>query len=118
MNKIFAKRLKQMMEFRKISVQQLADKISVTRSSVYTWLDGKYLPSLEVFITIADVLEVNALWLIGKSDVQYYFTTEPEVSSIWDSYRTLSDEDKSRVAALISALEAATKVEWDVKNGD
>ena len=52
-----------------LTLQEIADKIGVTKSTIQRYETGKIsTPKLPVIESIARAIEANPLWLIGKSD--------------------------------------------------
>ncbi len=64
----FGAKLKQLREARKMTQQQLADKLELTKSSVSAYENSAKYPSVEVLIRIATIFDVSADYLLGLSD--------------------------------------------------
>ncbi|MBE7092995.1 MAG: helix-turn-helix transcriptional regulator [Clostridiales bacterium] len=64
----FAQRLKEAMEMRNIKQAQLAQKCNIGKSSISTYLKGKYLPKYDSIVKLADALNVSPKWLAGEDD--------------------------------------------------
>ncbi|MGN0664790.1 MAG: helix-turn-helix domain-containing protein [Negativibacillus sp.] len=64
----FGAKLKQLREARKMTQQQLADKLELTKSSVSAYENSAKYPSIEVLIRIATIFDVSADYLLGLSD--------------------------------------------------
>lgn len=67
MNK-FAKRLKEL-RGRKYTQKELAEKINVSKDSIYNWEKGRSEPSIDDLILLATVLDVTIDYLVGKDDI-------------------------------------------------
>ena len=61
-------RLTAMMERRKISKKELADRTEISLSSLSCYLCGKRMPSVAVLIRLADVLSTTTDYLLGRSE--------------------------------------------------
>ncbi len=60
------KRIKQMLDFYKITASSFAEKIAVQRSSISHILSGRNNPSLDLIYKIIESFpEINPMWLIG-----------------------------------------------------
>ena len=61
----FSKNLKIIRENKKISQQEIADKIGVDRSAISYWESGKAEPTMGNVVKVAEVLDVDIISLIG-----------------------------------------------------
>ncbi len=62
---ITANRLKQAMNNININAQELADKSGVSKASISQYVNGSHKPSNISAPKLAQVLQVNAMWLMG-----------------------------------------------------
>lgn len=65
----FSERLKELRTSRKLSQQELADKLGTSKSSVNMYERGEREPGLEMLETIADFFNVDMDYLHGKSKI-------------------------------------------------
>lgn len=65
----FSERLKELRTSRKLSQQELADKLGTSKSSVNMYERGEREPGLEMLETIADFFNVDMDYLHGKSNI-------------------------------------------------
>lgn len=63
---VFQKRLKDARKERQLTQENLGKAIYVSKQEVCLYESGKRTPPIDVLIRIADFLEVDFLWLIGK----------------------------------------------------
>lgn len=61
----FSKNLKSIREFKKISQQDIAEKMNIDRSTIGYWENGKADPTMANVLKLADVLNVDIITLIG-----------------------------------------------------
>ena len=66
--KIFGERVKQTLKERGETQKQLAEFLSVQRSTLYEWLNNHNEPPMEAMVKIADYLEVSIDYLFGRKD--------------------------------------------------
>jgi len=66
---IFYERLKDIMFEKNISVDFLANELSVDISSIYKWLRNTELPSMNNLIKIADYFSCSIDYLLGRSSI-------------------------------------------------
>lgn len=62
---ISASRLKQILEMRNMSQQELADKSGVGKSSISHYINGSNEPGNKSAYLMSKVLRVNPMWLMG-----------------------------------------------------
>lgn len=84
MSDIFSKRLKQCLKEKNIKQIELSRMSNITASSISDWIKGKYIPKQDKLYKIAECLDVNPHWLIGKDD-------EYQVSNNQNSDEDFSD---------------------------
>lgn len=65
----FSERFKELRYCRKLSQQELADKLGTSKSSVNMYERGEREPSLEMLECIADFFNVDMDYLLGKSQI-------------------------------------------------
>lgn len=58
-------RIREALEDKAMSAQELADAIGVNKSSVSQYVNGMYVPRSKRAREIADVLDVNPAWIMG-----------------------------------------------------
>lgn len=65
----FSERFKSLRQSRKLSQQELADKLKISKSSVNMYERGEREPGLETIENIADFFNVDMDYLLGKSPI-------------------------------------------------
>lgn len=76
---ILAVRLRQLMEGKRITQQELADKTGCSRQSISQYMDGSNAPNIDKLILIAEFFNISIDYLVGKDKEQ---TEEELVQSI------------------------------------
>ena len=69
-DKIFSKRMKELREQRHISMQQLADYLNVSKSSVNMWENAGVIPREPVLKKISQSFNVSIDYLLGNTTMQ------------------------------------------------
>ena len=64
----FSSRLRIAMEARKISVDELAESLYLTRSTIFGYLAGYRSPNLEILRLLSKKLDVSTDFLLGLRD--------------------------------------------------
>lgn len=64
----FAERLKELVDESGLSASDIGDKLCLGNSAISHYLSGRYLPSLQAAIKIADFFNCSLDYLLGLSD--------------------------------------------------
>ena len=64
--KIFGKRLREFRKSKKITQQELADRLGIKRNTYSDWENGKTEPTFEILVKLADLFDVSLDWLFGR----------------------------------------------------
>lgn len=64
--KIFGKRLREVRKSKKITQQELADRLGIKRNTYSDWENGKTEPTFEILVKLADLFDVSLDWLFGR----------------------------------------------------
>ena len=64
----FAERLKELIDENKIDVKTLSKETNIDSSSIYVYLEKKYLPKLYNLLKIADYFQVTMDFLLGLEE--------------------------------------------------
>lgn len=83
-----------------LTQQELADKLNISRTTVFNWENGQNVPLQAMLEKIARVLDVNILYLTGDSDIMIIPPDEDE--EIID--RVMHDADPMLKALLIGIV--------------
>ena len=65
---IFKDRLIEAMTTRGMRASELAQKTGLSKARISQYVHGKFIPKSDAVLTIAEVLGVSELWLLGKTD--------------------------------------------------
>lgn len=63
---VFAERLKELRKQNKLTQQDIASKLDVSRVAYTNWENGKREPNLEKMVWLADYFEVSIDYLLGR----------------------------------------------------
>lgn len=97
----FAARLKEAMELRNIKQAQLAQKCGIGKSSISTYLKGKYFPKYDSIVKLANSLDVSPKWLAGEDDqiVDLNITDEQLKFALFNASEGITDQMLEEVKA-------------------
>lgn len=64
----FAERLKELMDEKDLSVNDISEKINLDDSTIYKYLNCKKFPSVETAIKLAETFQCSVEYLLGRTD--------------------------------------------------
>ena len=101
MGQFFSKNLKYLRTIKKISQQQLADKLEIDRSTISKWETGDFDPTVGNVISIANALGVPIADLVG-TDMQFEGVYVDELEELFLQYKhLLTDDDRDTIRFII-----------------
>ena len=118
----------------KMTQQELADKIGVSRGTIGMYEIGKRDPDTETLIKIANVFNVTTDQLLGRTDtpspvdkITDSVSDDPELAKFWDELkeredlqllfkqtREMSPEDVKKIIRIIKAIEDEESADSDL----
>ena len=106
MNNIeIGKRIHNARTLRKYTLDEVAKKIGVAKSTIQRYENGKITKiKLPVIDSIANALAVNPAWLVGKSEEMEIHTTINSSSKILQYYNKLNDFGKKEATKRVEEL--------------
>lgn len=102
-NNLFAKRLKESLQLRKMKQAELVLKTNIPKSSISSYLSGKYVPKQTNIYKIANVLKVNPTWLMGLDAPMFDSRSLDKISltymqfTLIELYRTYKNESNGTI---------------------
>lgn len=101
MSNFFNKNLLYLRKLKKISQQQLADKLGIDRSTISKWETGDYDPTVGNVISIANVLGVPIADLVGR-DIQEEDLYIDDLQELYNQGKDkLTEDDKDTIKFII-----------------
>lgn len=101
MANFFNKNLLYLRKTKKISQQQLADKLGIDRSTISKWETGDFDPTVGNVISIANVLGVPIADLVGK-DIQKENLYVDDLQELYNQGKDkLTEDDKDTIKFII-----------------
>ncbi|MGL5149652.1 MAG: helix-turn-helix domain-containing protein [Clostridium sp.] len=95
----FTTRLKSLRELKKLTQEEIADKLNVSRTTYANWETGRAEPGLEMIISLANVFGVSIDYLCGVTNVRDRIYDDPKLCEyinkcvgIYDEF--FKDQDK------------------------
>ena len=95
----FSTRLRLLRDSRGLTQQQLADMLSISKSSVNMYERGEREPGFETMESIADLFNVDMNYLLGLSDIRNSITI---VSSIPAGFQPIPEMEKVPIVGRIA----------------
>ena len=86
----FATRLAQLRQEKKMSQQDLADRLKISRSAVGMYEQGRRGPDFDILDDVAELFDVDFNYMLGKTDVRgQYPKSAPKVTIKTKGKKTL-----------------------------
>ena len=101
MSKFFSKNLKYLRNIKKISQQQLANKLEIDRSTISKWETGDIDPTVSNVIAIANLLGVPVSDLVGLDIQQNYYEYDDLTELFMQNKNLLTEDDKDTIRFII-----------------
>lgn len=115
---MFGERLRELREGKKIPQRLLAEKLGVTQQAVAKWENDKAEPDIATINRVADIFEVDADYLLGRSNNPTPIKTDdlPETVAPYlsEGIRELTPEARKEVMDFIEYV----RVKYAKKDGD
>lgn len=116
---MFGERLRELRDGKKIPQRLLAEKLGVTQQAVAKWENDKAEPDIATINKLADFFEVDANYLLGRTDVPTPINTDdlPETVAPYlpEGFDELSPEAKEEVLNFIDYIMVKYGTEKDKK---
>lgn len=122
-----ARRLALALKQKNLIAQELSDKADVGKASISQYLNGSHKPSNISSQKMAEVLDVNPLWLMGFDVPMESHTSDPTPlsssqltpaeQSLLTDFRQLNDEGQDKVCEYTSDLVASGRYIKNNENG-
>lgn len=93
-NKIFGQRIKKLRLDKGLTMQELADKLEVTKSSINMWENSNSIPKDNILIALSKMFEVSIDYLLGNEDMEEKI---PENKQLHYIQRKLEKLDEQRL---------------------
>lgn len=94
-NEETARRLRQALAYANLSQQELSDRSGVSKASVSQYINGTHSPGNKTAGMMADILNVNPLWLMGFDvEMEKPETSDKDTERIKTYYKLISKLNK------------------------
>jgi len=90
----YGERLKKLRERKKLSQQQLADRLKINRSTYARYELGQTQPDFETLEKLADFFEVSTDYLLGRTDIKSTKVAGKEVELSPEEYKLFEELKK------------------------
>lgn len=103
-NQVFAERVKQERAKKNLTMDQLAQKLEVTKSRVNMWENNGTVPRQDVLIKLTQLFGVSADYLLGNEKMQGKEPVRPTLNRIQRGLKRLDDKDLDKAEGMLSAV--------------
>ncbi len=99
-------RLYELRKAKDVTQQRMAIDLGVDQTSISSYECGKYLPTVEVLIKLAEYFGVSTDYLLGLSDIKtpLKVVTSDQTAYLVSAYESLPGAYKERVLGYIQSL--------------
>lgn len=110
-DKCMQHRLYELRKTRNITQQRLAIDLGIDQTSISSYECGKYLPTVDVLIKLAEYFCVSTDYLLGLSDVKTPLkaATTDQTTYLVSLYESLPGNFRDRAIGYLEALKDASK---------
>lgn len=99
----FATRLRDLRVANRLSLQQVADKVGISKAHVWNLEKGQAdNPSMELVLKLADLFRVRIADLVGENPEAA--DEDPEVIAMFRDLKRLGDDDRELIKGLMEQL--------------
>ncbi|EMA6344846.1 helix-turn-helix transcriptional regulator [Bacillus cytotoxicus] len=105
MENIFGNRLRELRKVKKMTQQDLADKLTLSKSLISKYENGAAKPSYEVLEQLAHIFDVSADYLTGK--INTYIDDEDkekQINYLLQKYNKLDQEKRNKLIKILDAF--------------
>lgn len=103
-NQIFSKRIKDLRESKRLSMDQLAKELGITKSRVNMWENNGTIPRGDVLIQLAQYFNVTTDYLLGNDDMSEVSTTNAKLNSLQRNLGKLNDRELEQAEGMLKAV--------------
>lgn len=100
----FGQRFKQVLEQREITQKSFANRLNVSESAISDYVNDRRLPNVLLIKDFAKELGVSVDYLLDYQPSSDSVTVSPKEAELVRDFRTLSDEQRKMIAALVKML--------------
>ena len=104
-------KLLELRKSRNITQQRLAVDLGIDQASISSYEGGKYLPTVEVLVKLADYFGVSTDYLLGLSEIKnpLIHPVNKQTAYFLSLFSSLSEQHQERVIGYIEGLKAEEK---------
>lgn len=103
-NEVFGKRVKELREKGKISMEQLAKQLGVTKSRVNMWENNGTVPRGDILIKLANYFGVTTDYLLGNNDESAISLTDAKLNSLQRNLGKLNEEELNKAESMLKLM--------------
>lgn len=103
-NQYFSTRIRELRQKSKLSMEQLADKLGVTKSRVNMWENNGTIPRMNTLVDLARFFNVTTDYLLGNDNTQNISQNNAKLSSIQRNLGKLNKTELEQAERLLKAV--------------
>ncbi|MBR1419566.1 MAG: helix-turn-helix domain-containing protein [Selenomonadaceae bacterium] len=103
-NTYFQKRLRELRIGKRLTMQELADKMDVTKSRVNMWENNGTVPRMNVLIKLANYFGVTTDYLLGNDDTSGISPQNQKLNLLQRNLGKLNAEELEKAEGMLRAV--------------
>lgn len=110
---VFAKRFDSLLQLKEENTYSLAKKLGLTAATISRYAHAKMAPKLPTLYAIADIYNVNPLWLYGfdvpMEKAEAPITKDDRLNILYELTKELNDNEILALKSFVAGLKANRK---------
>lgn len=103
-NQVFSKRIKDLREAKRLSMDQLAKELNITKSRVNMWENNGTIPRGDLLIQLAQYFNVSTDYLLGNDDMSGVSKTNIKLNSLQRNLGKLNERELEQAEGMLKAV--------------
>lgn len=103
-NQFFSMRIRELREKEGLSMEQLAQKLNITKSRINMWENNGTVPRMNVLIELSKFFGVTTDYLLGNDDAGNISLENKALSSLQRNLGKLSEKDLEVAEGMLKAV--------------
>ena len=103
-NSYFSIRIKELRENNKLSMEQLAKNLNVTKSRINMWENNGTVPRMDVLVKLSNYFNVSTDYLLGNDSTQNIAPNHNKLSSLQRNLGKLNETELEKAEGMLKAV--------------
>ncbi|MCR5726744.1 MAG: helix-turn-helix domain-containing protein [Lachnospiraceae bacterium] len=103
-NDYFSIRVRELREKNKLSMDQLAKNLNVTKSRINMWENNGTVPRMDILVKLSNYFNVSTDYLLGNDSTHNIAPNNNKLSSLQRNLGKLSESDLEKAEGMLKAV--------------